>query len=499
MGKMIIRSILSIVFITFLSIHFSVQVHAGERLSGVTRYETAVAVSKEWQNADTIVLARGDAFADALTGTALAYQENAPILLTEKNRLTDVTKQEIIRLGANRVIILGGEGAISKAVSDELNNMGLSVSRIGGKDRYETSTLIAERLVYDYDFPIDWMILASGQNYADALSVAQVSSIDKHPILLTASNNLSTATRDFIEEQSNISTIYMIGGNAAISNTVEQELKVMKNWSGTPEHDVIRISGQDRYETLQKIVHAFPEIITDIPSQNNGTSHSAIFVSGDNFPDALTASALASMKNKLILMVKPNQVPTSVKQLVNDFTITDYQIVGGKSAIHAETENEIDNQMKNPSRNSKKYTYLTLDNIVEITQKMINGESVIIDGAPFTLGGSLTTNQQFLSLASWNYVSRWEGARIYDYPFGLTTFSDNHQTYNDYIGFSGEDRTDGFTAYEAMNILKAELGIHFEWNGSVFSGWYYQKEDGFTMYINTMRGPDVISITYSKR
>ncbi|HBI55793.1 MAG TPA: hypothetical protein DDY38_03070, partial [Firmicutes bacterium] len=63
--------------------------------------------------AQTVVLARGDDYADALAGVPLAYQLNAPILLTHTNRLITSTKDEIIRLGANKVIILGGTGAVS--------------------------------------------------------------------------------------------------------------------------------------------------------------------------------------------------------------------------------------------------------------------------------------------------------------------------------------------------------------------------------------------------
>ncbi|MFP3340702.1 cell wall-binding repeat-containing protein, partial [Micrococcus sp. SIMBA_131] len=76
-----------------------------------------VAISqKGWNHADTVVLARGGEFPDALAGTPLAYQHDAPMLLTEDNKLTDSTKKELERLEPNKVIILGSSGAITDKV-----------------------------------------------------------------------------------------------------------------------------------------------------------------------------------------------------------------------------------------------------------------------------------------------------------------------------------------------------------------------------------------------
>ncbi len=106
----------------------------GKRLSGLNRFETATAISQEgWLNgADTVVLARGYDFPDALAGTTLAYQLDAPMLLTHDTNLTSTTKTEILRLKAKKVILLGSSDAISPEVEKELKGMGLQVNRIGG-------------------------------------------------------------------------------------------------------------------------------------------------------------------------------------------------------------------------------------------------------------------------------------------------------------------------------------------------------------------------------
>ncbi|MBS4031759.1 MAG: cell wall-binding repeat-containing protein [Clostridiales bacterium] len=90
------------------------QGEGGQRIFGSDRFLTAVEVSKTgWQQAETVVLARADEYADALAGAPLAYKYNAPILLTLKDSLNKSARDEITRLKATRVIILGGSQAVS--------------------------------------------------------------------------------------------------------------------------------------------------------------------------------------------------------------------------------------------------------------------------------------------------------------------------------------------------------------------------------------------------
>jgi ell wall binding domain 2 (CWB2) len=99
-----------------------------QRIQGASRYDTAIEISKQgWTTSNTVVLAKGSDFPDALAGGPLAYYHNVPILLTDGKALTAVTKKEISRLNAKKVIILGSVGAISKAVEDELKKSGVSI------------------------------------------------------------------------------------------------------------------------------------------------------------------------------------------------------------------------------------------------------------------------------------------------------------------------------------------------------------------------------------
>ena len=81
-----------------------------EQLVGSNRTDTAVKISKDgWNSAETVILVNDSAIPDALTATPLAFAKNAPILLTGKGGLTKATANEIKRLGAKNVILIGGE------------------------------------------------------------------------------------------------------------------------------------------------------------------------------------------------------------------------------------------------------------------------------------------------------------------------------------------------------------------------------------------------------
>ncbi|MCA0150327.1 cell wall-binding repeat-containing protein [Rossellomorea vietnamensis] len=284
----------------------------GERLSGIDRIKTAVDISQAgWNQADTVVLAQGYNFPDALTGGPLAYKKDAPLLLTDKTKLTESTKNEIQRLKASKVIILGGEGAVGKGVKDTLTGMGLKVDRIGGIDRYETAKRISEQVAANPDKAI----IASGKNFPDALSVAPYASVKGYPILLTAKESVSEYTTEALNE---VDGTIVVGGEGVISNTVMKKVKGEQ-----------RVSGIDRYETSL-------EIARKLPLSNPGEN--VLVASGKNYPDALSGSVLAAKQQAPLLLSNPEQLPTSVNNYILSEKYKEFFILGGPGAINVEDE-----------------------------------------------------------------------------------------------------------------------------------------------------------------
>src|SRR5699024_4231595 len=117
-----------------------------DRIAGDIRYDTAIEISeKGWDESDTVIVARGKEYADSLAGVPLAHKLKAPILLTPTDELWDGTLDEIERLHASNVIILGGPDAVDEGIETTLKENGLEVERLAGKDRFRTAEEIAKR------------------------------------------------------------------------------------------------------------------------------------------------------------------------------------------------------------------------------------------------------------------------------------------------------------------------------------------------------------------
>ena len=166
------------------------------RYSGLDRFATAVQVSTSgWTTSDNVILAYGLDFPDALSGVSLGYIKNAPILLTESNSIPQCTLDEITRLKAKNVYILGSAGVISTQVENTLKAKKLNVNRLEGKDRFLTAVAISNEVMKNNTAKT--AIIATGLDYPDALSISSYAAFNKYPILFTLTNDLNKETKNF--------------------------------------------------------------------------------------------------------------------------------------------------------------------------------------------------------------------------------------------------------------------------------------------------------------
>ncbi|MCA0170445.1 cell wall-binding repeat-containing protein [Bacillus sp. RAR_GA_16] len=287
-----------------------------DRTSGETRYETAVEISKKgWESADTVVIARGDKFPDALAGAPLAYKYDAPILLTEQNRLNAAVKKEIKRLGAKKVIVLGGTSAISSYTEYELKGLGLKVDRIGGENRYETAVNIAAKL----DGSPEVSILANAFDFPDALSVASYAAKNGYPIVLTDDDQLPAVSKKILNATDKQ---IVVGGESAINEKIEGSLS-----------NAVRISGENRYATSAAIA----TVLTP-------NADTAVVATGMKFADALSGSVLAAKEDAAILLVKKDEIPEKIAEAIEQNGINNFHILGGPNAISDDVMNDLKNK-----------------------------------------------------------------------------------------------------------------------------------------------------------
>ena len=92
------------------------------RLFGLNRYETATAVSADQFSSDTFVVfvATGANFPDALAGGPPAALADGPVLLVSSSGVPETTAAELTRLSPDAIVILGGVGAVSDDIAQEL-------------------------------------------------------------------------------------------------------------------------------------------------------------------------------------------------------------------------------------------------------------------------------------------------------------------------------------------------------------------------------------------
>lgn len=275
--------------------------------AGLDRYETAVEMSKQgWTgnkplNNGAVVLVSGanDKLVDGLTATPLAATLNnnagAPVLLTKKDSIPTEVIDEIERLGAKTVYIVGGTSAVSEEVEKTLEKTyKMTVNRIEGEDRYQTSIAVAEEMMNGNKY--DDVFVVGGKGEADALSASAVAAMKKSPILLTQAGQLNKDVKHFIDknvtDNNDNTDVFVVGGTSSVATAVQNELADMKL-------EVERLSGEGRQETNAKVISRF---------EKNGALNSEVtgivFAKSNNagLVDALAAGALAAKTNSHIVL-----------------------------------------------------------------------------------------------------------------------------------------------------------------------------------------------------
>jgi putative cell wall-binding protein len=307
-----------------------------KRLSGLDRYATASATAEySYTTATKTIIASGENYADALTGSALSGALAAPLLLTAKDALPAVTAAAMGRMmGTNKTVyVLGGEAAVSASVVTTLTGLGYVVTRISGADRYATSAAVAAKVksvstIGSMNGKVT-CILASGQGYADALSAGPLAHNNKMPILLTEPGTLTAATSAAITANG-CKQMMIVGGTSAVSDAVSTAADALTGVN------VIRVSGADRYATSVAIANKAWESTTT-GGLGWAKTHIAI-ARGDSFADGLAAAQLSNKTAVTpLLLVQADMVPTAVAAAIagKATTVTDIRVVGGLTAIPA--------------------------------------------------------------------------------------------------------------------------------------------------------------------
>lgn len=283
------------------------------RVAGADRFETAAANADAAfpDGADTVFVATGRNFPDALAAGPVAARENAPIVLVEQGSVPTATADVLRRLGPTKIVVVGGPEAVGSDVLAALRTIA-DVTVVAGESRYETAVLIAQR-----GFPdgADAVYIATGRNFPDALSGAALAGRDDAPVVLVDRDAIPDVVTAELARLSP-RRIVVLGAAGAVSDVVVVRL------DGFADAAVTRLQGTNRYATSAAIAGAFPARVEVV-----------YLVTGANFPDALSATPAAIRAGAPVLLTTPDVLAPEARTALERLAPRRIVVLGGLDAV----------------------------------------------------------------------------------------------------------------------------------------------------------------------
>ncbi|MBQ4473792.1 MAG: cell wall-binding repeat-containing protein [Lachnospiraceae bacterium] len=282
------------------------------RVYGSTRYDTCIKTADLFKETlgltkfPNIVLTTGTGYADALSGSLLALQKKAPILLTNASNASKINTYIKNNLQSGGTIyVLGGTGAVPASLLSGLS--GYKITRLSGSSRYATNLAVLAETSIAYGSEV---FVVTGTNYADSLSAAS-----SGKAILLVSDNLSKEQKTCIQGLINQGcTFTILGGEAAVSVDVEQTIRSLGG-------DVGRLYGSTRYATSALFAETY------FPNAAR-----VILAYGENYPDGLCAGPLGAVLHAPVLLAADGK-ESRAKAYVSGSSVSSGTVLGGPSCL----------------------------------------------------------------------------------------------------------------------------------------------------------------------
>ncbi len=251
-----------------------------------------------------------------------------------------------------------------------------SFERLSGETRYDTMAKIVDK--YCEDTTTKYAIVASGEQFPDALSASYAAGILDAPIILTSPSSLSDQA---VAEIKNVGAthVVIVGGIGAVSQGVEDSIDSISTVS-----QITRISGQTRIQTAEEIYKNFVSFVQDDASDTSTKSRVAILANGDGFADALSVSPISYAQSSPIFLTSAASIHQSTLDILTGGDFDEVLIVGGDSVVSNEIEEEIANAGLTVKRLCGQDRYKTS---VEIAQYAIEQGILDVENIAFASGG----------------------------------------------------------------------------------------------------------------
>jgi putative cell wall-binding protein len=255
----------------------------------------------------------------------LAKKLNAPILLSGKDDLENQSAVEYVESHlskSGKIYILGDEGYINESIIITLKSLGYTnIKLLPDGEKYGSIKAINDELNPQEGTPV---VIASGNGFADGLSISAVAASKGYPIILSDVDNLPLEAEETIKKIKP-SQIYIIGGTGSISDNVKETLQGL---TGLSQDKIVRIGGEDRYSTSINIAKYF---------KMDGTT--VTLSSGEDFPDALAGSILAAKLNAPVILVSDSN--NDQEKFIESGQYTNQIVFGGTSSVSDYTQESL--------------------------------------------------------------------------------------------------------------------------------------------------------------
>ena len=209
--------------------------HEVRRLGGANRYDTSLRVLRDapgklgfekWS--DTVIVASGEGPYDALSASPVAYRLQAPVVLTGTDGLDKDMVKELRAAGFKSALLIGGENVMPVKVESQLKS--LSLTRLAGANRYDTSAEVVDYALRKKILKADGVVLASGENYPDALAGGALAGSTGNVLaLVNGADARSVALAAAAQSDGNTATAYVLGGTGVFGQWTAERIAAKLN------------------------------------------------------------------------------------------------------------------------------------------------------------------------------------------------------------------------------------------------------------------------------
>ncbi|NHA68011.1 cell wall-binding repeat-containing protein [Phycicoccus flavus] len=289
-----------------------------ERWAGDTRYHTSALVSRQGTpgRRDTVLLASGADLPLALSAVPAAARVGAPVLLTSPGRLMPVTRKELTRLEARRVLLLGGTDVLAEDVADGVREAGFEVERVDGEDTVTTS--LALHATDEGEAGVDAVYLVPGEDAQAALTAVLTAQEEDGRVLLVDPEG-PTARHEEVLRRLAPRRLVVVADDRTLSDDVVEALAGLA------------AGGAERLLAPTPVQAA-----ADAAARFDPARVGEVFVASgaaESVSDAVAGAAVADLADAPLLLVDRDEVPAATHTELERLRPSHVVVLGGPMAV----------------------------------------------------------------------------------------------------------------------------------------------------------------------